>query len=137
MNREIRDEWIRRLRSGEYKQGHNALRDHDDNYCCLGVLMEMGAQQGVVDTPVLQLGASAYHYDGEYSVLNTSAGEWAGIDDFTARIPITEEGIRALSLREEDSLVEVMNGGHPISLTTLNDHGATFDQIADLIEKYL
>jgi hypothetical protein len=34
---ELRAEWIRRLRSGEYKQGKFALRKNNDKYCCLGV----------------------------------------------------------------------------------------------------
>jgi hypothetical protein len=41
MNQEIKKKWIEALRSGDYKQGRGWLRDHDGNYCCLGVLMEV------------------------------------------------------------------------------------------------
>lgn len=36
--REIRAEWVRRLRSGEYYQVKGFLRDLDNGRCCLGVL---------------------------------------------------------------------------------------------------
>ena len=39
MNPEIKARWLRDLRSGEFKQGLNMLRNEIDNeYCCLGVL---------------------------------------------------------------------------------------------------
>ena len=38
MTKEFKDKWITALRSGEYKQGTEALYDNFDNtYCCLGV----------------------------------------------------------------------------------------------------
>lgn len=39
MNTELKAEWLRRLRSGEYKQDKNYLRT-DSGYCCLGVLAD-------------------------------------------------------------------------------------------------
>jgi hypothetical protein len=30
--------WLTALRSGEYRQGYNTLRDENGGYCCLGVL---------------------------------------------------------------------------------------------------
>ena len=45
MKRAIRDEWVRRLRSGEYKQGRGGLRSQSDEFCCLGVLCDMGEKQ--------------------------------------------------------------------------------------------
>lgn len=42
MKKQLRDDWVNALRSGEYKQTTNTLRrfDEDGNpsYCCLGVL---------------------------------------------------------------------------------------------------
>lgn len=40
MDREWRDEWVRALRSGEFKQGRGQLR-HAGRYCCLGVLCQL------------------------------------------------------------------------------------------------
>ena len=42
MKRDIRDQWIAALRSGEYKQGngvlHQVSKDGAESFCCLGVL---------------------------------------------------------------------------------------------------
>jgi hypothetical protein len=37
MNKQLRDEWVKALRSGEYAKGTGQLRKAD-RYCCLGVL---------------------------------------------------------------------------------------------------
>ena len=37
MKKQLRDEWVKALRSGEFKQGTGRLQD-GDAYCCLGVL---------------------------------------------------------------------------------------------------
>lgn len=41
MNQEIKNQWVAKLRSGEYEQGYNALRSKDNKYCCLGVLCDI------------------------------------------------------------------------------------------------
>lgn len=41
MDREWRDEWIRALRSGEFKQIPNRLRNISNGRCCLGVLCDI------------------------------------------------------------------------------------------------
>jgi len=40
MNPEVKEKWVKALRSGEYKQGREYLRK-DDKYCCLGVLCDI------------------------------------------------------------------------------------------------
>lgn len=40
MNKEIKDRWIKALRSGEYEQGRHRLRP-DYKFCCLGVLCDV------------------------------------------------------------------------------------------------
>lgn len=41
MDKEIKDKWIRSLRSGKYKQGRICLyRPKLKTYCCLGVLLK-------------------------------------------------------------------------------------------------
>lgn len=42
MNKEIKEQWLKALRSGEYKQTTHTLRD-EDGYCCLGVLCDIMA----------------------------------------------------------------------------------------------
>lgn len=41
MNKEIKDRWIAALRSGDYKQGKDQLRNFDNRFCCLGVLCDL------------------------------------------------------------------------------------------------
>lgn len=38
MKKKIKEAWIKRLRSGRYKQGTGVLRDGSNKYCCIGVL---------------------------------------------------------------------------------------------------
>jgi hypothetical protein len=41
MDQRVKGLWTEALRSGEFTQGEGRLRDHNDNYCCLGVLSEV------------------------------------------------------------------------------------------------
>lgn len=46
MKPEIKAAWIAALRSGEYSQTTGHLRD-DVGYCCLGVLCDLAAKEGI------------------------------------------------------------------------------------------
>src|SRR5579859_644230 len=129
--------WIEALRSGEYNQTTGVLeRIYDDDgrvaNCCLGVLCRVAIKAGLdlptLNTPLLnpkktrtvRLGKegirSGYdYYSPEYSALPSEVLAWAGLND-------------------PNPLV-----GSPaaLSLAERNDAGATFEEIADLIEKYL
>jgi hypothetical protein len=41
MKVEVKKRWVEALRSGEYKQGREALRTTDNEFCCLGVLCDI------------------------------------------------------------------------------------------------
>jgi hypothetical protein len=41
MPRDIRDQWLAALRSGEYKQGFGRLKSDNGGYCCLVVLQQV------------------------------------------------------------------------------------------------
>ena len=41
MNQEAKQKWIEALRSGQYTQGKCSLKNTDNTYCCLGVLVEV------------------------------------------------------------------------------------------------
>jgi hypothetical protein len=41
MNQEAKKKWIEALHSGMYTQGKSCLKGTDNNYCCLGVLVEV------------------------------------------------------------------------------------------------
>ncbi len=84
----MRDEWIRRLRSGEYEQGHgllHAVNDRGIQYCCLGVLCEIHAESGAGEFwDPNSSGACSYQVHG-VAALNISLPselvlEWAGLN---------------------------------------------------------
>lgn len=129
MDPEVRAEWVRRLRSGDYRQGTGELRtttdvDDDVRYCCLGVLCEVARDRGIVsyDRTTLGYRSTADPREGSYGgVLPPVVRAWAGL--------------RHLGHAAEDPPV----GGKPLSFW--ND-GLSVDQrdfawIADAIEEEL
>lgn len=40
-NKELKEKWVKALRSGEYKQGQGELRSGIHHFCCLGVLCDV------------------------------------------------------------------------------------------------
>lgn len=53
MNQDIKREWVAKLRSGKYEQGKGRLRSKGNQYCCLGVLCEIGVEDGTIEPPIL------------------------------------------------------------------------------------
>lgn len=125
MNQEIKQKWLKALRSGEYKQGAGGLkRIHSSNnpsgkntfsYCCLGVLSEIcGIENEAVklDTGTLFSGIYYFKYPMNCKRLtNMPPAIWlksVGISDYVG-----------------DELAE------------MNDDGMPFIKIADWIEENL
>jgi len=112
MDPTIKHQWTEALRSGQYPQGKEWLRNADGAYCCLGVLCELYRQ--TQDLTGLQWNREqndqAYHYGDCCSLLPEAVLEWAG-------------------LPEDDAVVE--------ELMCQNDDGALFPTIADYIEEHL
>lgn len=125
MNQEIKRQWIDALRSGEYKQTQECLRDPSINsYCCLGVLCDLYIK-GNEDADWVSLadGNDCDPLCGDFQ-LESSEGflpeeviKWAGISDSIGG----------------DVLVAT-DSGEIVSLTELNDLGVPFGRIADYIE---
>ena len=111
MNPEMKKKWLDALRSGGYKQGRLCLR-RGDEFCCLGVLCDisgLGKWLGPNDD-----GEDHYEVGSEY--------EWA----------YPPKAVRDVAgLDYENPLVGVR------TLGDINDEGATFEEIADLIEEHL
>lgn len=124
MNPDIKTEWVRRLRSGEYDQGSYYLR-RDGQYCCLGVLCEIAATVGVVaqvtETETDQ-GADGWLFDGAIAGLPASVREWSGISSGLAMYGDAPSG-------------RTQGYCHSHSLAEDNDKGLTFIEIADIIER--
>jgi len=108
MNKEVKQKWIKALRSGRYKQTQGVLREKcnndKDSFCCLGVLCN-----------VLNRRKWKKDYNGYYSY-----------DSYEDVVP--------LDVRKEIGLTESKQN----KFLSLNDEeNYNFKQIADYIEKKL
>lgn len=115
---EMRDwvkNWCRQLRIGNYKQTHNALAD-EYGYCCLGVLC---AIEGLGRRPSRYADRYFFSYNGD---------EDSGV--------LPETFAESLNFQRSGGFfIELLDGGNMgYDLSSLNDEGFTFKQIADVIE---
>lgn len=127
MNREIRDRWTARLRSGQDEQGSSVLRDRSDRKCCLGVLCEMAVEDGVIGQPTLAEWDEGYTYGNWDSYdkyyLPGAVAKWAELD-YHPRVPFGSDGTQSLA---------TLNDGD--ETTSIPAH--SFGEIADLVEEHL
>lgn len=110
MLNDVAKEWVKALRSGDYAQGRGALRDVADKFCCLGVLCDLAVEAGIIDAPIVEGGL--YVYDRELAGVPAKVQEWSGV---------------------RTGVGHITDGTVP-SLAVSNDRGASFSEIANLIE---
>lgn len=123
MNPIIADRWIAALRSGKYKQTTGVLC-REGAYCCLGVLCELAIEDGIPMEKIAQMaygstGADSEFY--EFEVLPAIVRTWAGM-------------ATSVGGYGTDADMDIIQNTH--TLAYRNDRGATFKEIADLIEKH-
>jgi hypothetical protein len=115
MNKDIAEKWVAALRSGQYKQARGTLRDTEQSgatgFCCLGVLCDI-SKQGEWNQDDRDTWNYVLRADFSETQLPDFVLEWAGMAHREGMLPRGE------------------------TLTNLNDSGKSFDQIADIIEKY-
>lgn len=114
MNPEIKQKWVDALRSGQYKQGRFNLRLTKNSFCCLGVLCELHRKEHKKRWGVNK--NKEYTYYANNGTLPEEVLAWVGLEPY-------------------DDVVHIRKINKP--LTRLNDEGSTFEEIADVIEKYL
>jgi hypothetical protein len=120
MDATIKAQWVAALRSGEYEQGTGYLNSDDKKFCCLGVLCELAAEAGIVRKQIpTEIGPIGY--GSETGTLPATVKDWSGLRD----------GVGAFDVQ-----IEATGEYFYAWLTTLNDDGMTFDQIADVIEAF-
>jgi hypothetical protein len=109
---EIKREWVSRLRDGSYEQGTFQLRDLEDRYDPVGVLMDLASQHGVIAEPKKKSPDTGselffgYTYDGQAVRMSKTVEEWSGLNFWLAN-----------------------------RIIGMNDKGQTFAEIADYIEE--
>jgi len=112
--------WIAALRSGKYKQTREALEDKN-GFCCLGVACKLAEEEGVVErftnNLYISYGKIREHYnfkEENSSYLPSFVMDW-------------------LCLRSPSGDLVQAPGE---SLASMNDRGASFEEIANTIEKF-
>ncbi len=127
MKENIKQKWLKRLRSGEIEQNIGSLGRPDGSRCCLGVLCDIGAEEKIIPAPVphercpekLRYGIID---DTNVAILPQAIMDWAGLEHAN---PQTFHPIATL----EDEL-EIY------CLARANDLGFTFERIAEIIEEH-
>lgn len=109
MPEELKNKWVKALRSGMYEQGRKALKTKDGKYCCLGVLQMVctGRVQTENKKPV-----------------GLPTPNWLKLKNINFKS-------KGGNLRRSDPFLDSLNR----RAAEANDAGLTFDQIADAIEK--
>ena len=129
MNPDVKEKWLTALRSGEYQQTTGVLNRGNKSFCCLGVLtdLHMKEQGGEwlvrphdkqIDLPIEEcaLGVRTTNtVNGvQHTVLPPQVMEWAGLESDVPNVVMDDGGTRGLA--------------------SLNDDGASFAELAELIE---
>lgn len=120
MNKDIKQEWVDALRSGEYKQTKGNLRT-DSGFCCLGVLCDLYAKhKPACWKPSDCTGFNHYWF-------------YPDADDMNACSQTLPNAVYKWAELPENNPIAIRNR----SLAELNDGGYSFTEIANIIEENL
>ena len=109
MKEDVMKLWVKALRSGDYKQGRGQLKRSEKNGNTRFCCLGVLCDISLLTT----WGQAVDSYFGSTGHLTPKVREWSGITSRSGAIFNTE-----------------------FALTTYNDEGKTFDEIADIIEKH-
>lgn len=113
MNQEVKTKWIVALRSGEYNQTTRRLRRSDNKFCCLGVLCDLYIKE-------------------------TGKGGWLKDDAFLDSKGVKSSSSHTTEVNEWAGMIDrVYYNGNDRWLDGVNDDGASFIEIANIIEEQL
>ncbi len=133
--------WVAALRSGKYKQTKHVLKSLNGvpSYCCLGVACEVAIEAGldlehgeIVKEGIAKPVVGVYGEEGDSESLPQEVMEWLGMNVSDGGFNMETERWHGV-IRDLD-LGEVNSQRVNKTLASLNDRGATFAQIADIIE---
>lgn len=109
MNASIKQAWTEALRSGKYQQGRESLCNNG-KFCCLGVLTDLYIQ--ATNQQWHHDVGGCYSFETEGGILPLSVQQWAGLD-----VP------------------NPYLAGYYVS--SWNDEGTSFEELASLIDEHL
>lgn len=143
MKKAVAEKWVAALRSKQYTQGRKALKTKSPRgvvrHCCLGVLCELyqkdrrgnKAKPVAVDSflpegpgrfeDTIPIGSRIFAFDDNYGTLPQRVIKWAGMS--------SEDGELGESVFFDGDSVD--------NLAALNDSGANFYEIAEVIEQHV
>jgi len=120
MNSQIKQQWIEALRSKQYEQTTACLRT-EQGYCCLGVLCDLYAKEHDDVEWGKDYEGGGYAFLNEIQTLPLAVMKWSGLSNENPHYVVADEE----------------TGKKKICLSTVNDKGASFEEIAQLIEEHL
>lgn len=93
--KEVRQLWVKALRSGEYKQGKECLKTVDGKYCCLGVLTDLALKNGVIPEWMGNL------------ILDSTVSRWAGLRNRNGWFGGCEDGLSYINDKTEEGFGKI------------------------------
>jgi hypothetical protein len=105
---EVKEKWVAALRSGDYAQTQNHLRD-SKGFCCLGVLCELHRQEK----------------PDNKNRWNEDKANIAGVQTYHGSVALLPCTVKKWADNVDDNLE---------TLAWMNDQGKSFAEIADYIE---
>jgi hypothetical protein len=118
LRKRLRAEWIAALRSGEYRQTTDGNLRDSYGWCCLGVACDVAVRHGITSEPKMADGECLFEGDATASLppsVLEAFGIHSDLGDF------------------RDTTLEL---GGEVSLSSANDQGVSFAEIADFIEQH-
>ena len=127
MKADIKQRWVDALRSGKYKQDIGHLRTRK-GFCCLGVLCDVYSPENWVATgeTINDEVFENWHYKTVDEFGNHYAGE-----------VLPHDVMEFCDMGTASPEIFIPHGQKYKTLASINDDGATFAEIADLIETHL
>ena len=126
MSKYWKEAWLDALRSGEYKQCRGALRKvkgKTESFCCLGVLTDL----------VIKDNSNCGEWRDNKNYFNSSIGlhtlDHLGLPSLVkSYVELSSDFYSPGNIYTDDGVIVLANK---------NDKGASFKQIADMIEKHI
>lgn len=139
--KERRAKLVAALRSGDYTQGQRKLRNHENQFCCLGIACDLFNPTSWVKVKASddnEIDYQGYRFNTDFdtstSLLTVDTMRYYGFNapggDFFLR-HLKDELKEKLEL---NMCLGEGSSGDMLALSTINDKGAKFDLIADIIE---